>query len=180
MAKEKTQLRQRYRREREERFVSESFSLLLSAPEIKAAKIIATYISYGVEPSTQEINRALLSQGVRLLIPRIEGQNLRWMYWLGDEASLTQVGKFLEPTGEAINDLSQIDVVIVPSLHIDHQGYRLGQGGGFYDRALPQMSGWKVGLVHSGEITNEPLPRENHDIPLSAGATPEIIVRFTH
>ena len=52
------------------------------------------------------------------------------------------------------------------ALRIDRDGYRLGQGGGYYDRALPQMSGWKIALVHSGEVTSEVLPRETHDIAM--------------
>jgi 5-formyltetrahydrofolate cyclo-ligase len=54
----------------------------------------------------------------------------------------------------------------------------MGQGGGFYDRALPSINGWKIGLVHAGELTSQILPREVHDIPLDAAATPSLIVRF--
>lgn len=68
--------------------------------------------------------------------------------------------------------------MIVPALHIDQEGYRLGQGGGYYDRALSYIPGWKIGLVHAGELTSEILPREVHDIPLNAAATPSILVRF--
>ena len=80
--------------------------------------------------------------------------------------------------GEVISVLPAIDVVIVPALRIDRDGYRLGQGGGYYDRALPTMSGWKIALVHSGEVTSEVLPRESHDIAVDAAATPDLIVRF--
>ena len=56
--------------------------------------------------------------------------------------------------------------------------FLVGQGGGFYDRALPGMSGWKIALVHSGEVTSEVLPREDHDIAVDAAATPDLVVRF--
>ena len=71
-----------------------------------------------------------------------------------------------------------VGAVITPALRIDQEGYRMGQGGGFYDRALPILPGWKIGLVHAGELTSETLPRESHDIPLDAAATPSLIVRF--
>ena len=74
--------------------------------------------------------------------------------------------------------MSGIDVMIVPALHIDQEGYRLGQGGGYYDRALEYLPGWKIGLVHPGELTSESLPREAHDMALDAAATPSIVVRF--
>lgn len=180
MAEEKAQLRERFRRERHDRFMPASFPLLLSAPEIRSAKTIATYLSHGDEPSTQELNGELLEKGITLILPRVDGKVLHWVEWNGDTSALLEAKGILEPIGPPLVDISSIDVVIVPALHIDRDGYRLGQGGGFYDRALPLMPGWKVGLVHSGEITGEPLPREEHDVRLSAAATPDLIVRFTH
>jgi 5-formyltetrahydrofolate cyclo-ligase len=40
------------------------------------------------------------------------------------------------------------------------------------------MSGWRIALVHSGEVTSEVLPREKHDIAVDAAATPDFVVRF--
>ena len=71
-----------------------------------------------------------------------------------------------------------IDLVIVPTLHLNRSGYRLGQGGGSYDRALANMRAWRIALIYSGEITNEPMPVEAHDQKVNAVATPELILRF--
>ena len=67
---------------------------------------------------------------------------------------------------------------MVPALRMDSDGYRLGQGGGFYDRFLPKVQAWKIGLLHDGELSSQKLPREPHDIPLDAAATPDLVVRF--
>lgn len=171
-------LRERYRRERRNKYVPASFSFLLTAPELQSAKCVTSYISTGDEPSINELNRELLAQGVTLLLPRVHGKILQWVEWGGDIKSLKETKGLFEPSGKERADISDIDVVIVPALHMDQQGYRLGQGGGFYDRALPTMPGWKVGVVHAGEITGDPLPRESHDINLDAGATPDLIIRF--
>ena len=171
-------LRDRYRRERKDRYVPSSFTFLLDTPEMKAAKCVTSYISTGDEPSTKELNRELIARGVAVLLPRVHGKTLQWVEWNGDAKSLKESKGLFEPIGKERGDISDIDVVIVPGLHLDQQGYRLGQGGGFYDRALPTMPGWKVGIVHSGEITSDPLPREPHDIKLDAGATPDLIIRF--
>ena len=45
-------------------------------------------------------------------------------------------------------------------------------------KELIKFKGWKIALLHRGEITNEPLPLEPHDQKVNAAATPEIIVRF--
>ena len=176
--KDKAQMRERYRRERREAFVPAIYSNVLSTPEVMQATIIASYVSYGYEPSTVELNRALIKSGKTLLLPRVNQDRIEWIYWDGDETKLVEKKKILEPLGDAVTQLPKIDVVIVPALRVDRDGYRLGQGGGYYDRALPSISGWKIALVHSGEVTSEVLPRESHDIAVDAAATPDLIVRF--
>jgi 5-formyltetrahydrofolate cyclo-ligase len=174
----KVLIRERYRRERQEAFVPATYSNVLSTPEVIQATIIASYVSYSYEPSTRELNRALIQSGKTLLLPRVNNDHIDWIYWDGDESKLVEKKKILEPVGEIVSPLPNIDIVIVPALRIDRDGFRLGQGGGFYDRALPMMSGWKIALVHSGEVTSEVLPREDHDISVDAAATPDLIVRF--
>ena len=71
-----------------------------------------------------------------------------------------------------------IELIVVPALRIDRAGYRLGQGGGFYDRTLSQLKAWSVGLIHPDEISSEDLPREDFDIPLNSAATPDLLLRF--
>lgn len=178
IAEEKARLRTQFRRERRERFISEPFLLLLSAPELSGAQVVASYCSNRDEPATTELNQALLERGSTLILPRVSGKLLEWVQWFGDPTALKESAGIFEPIGPALTNLTSIDAIIVPALHIDREGFRLGQGGGFYDRALPTMSGWKVGVVHAGEISDPPLPRELHDFPLSAAATPDLIVRF--
>ncbi len=174
----KQQLRQRFRRERNQRYIPASFLHLLSTPEIKGAKCVTSYFSIGKEPSTEELNKTLIANGVTLLLPRVQGKNLEWVQWSGDLSKIRETRGLLEPMGIGRTDISDVDVVIVPALHIDQAGYRLGQGGGFYDRALPTMPGWKIGLVYAGELSSTLLPRQDHDVPLDAGATPNLVVRF--
>jgi 5-formyltetrahydrofolate cyclo-ligase len=69
--------------------------------------------------------------------------------------------------------------VLVPALQADHSGNRMGQGGGYYDRALSLITGFKVALIYQGELTSIELPQEVHDQTLDAAATPEILVRFS-
>ena len=178
MTDQKIALRERARRERSQKYMSCNFNVILKAPEIVSASTIASYVSYEYEPSTLEINEAFLRDGKIVVLPRINGDRLEWVSWNGDPNQLITRKKILEPLGDVLADLSQISVVIVPALRIDQSGYRLGQGGGYYDRALPHLSAWKIGLVYAGELNSEELPHETHDIPLDAAASPSIIVRF--
>ncbi|CAB5240259.1 unannotated protein [freshwater metagenome] len=175
---EKLELRKKFRLERAGLYISSSYSNLLSTPEILDAKVLTSYFSYGNEPSTYELNKSLIAAGKKLLLPRVNGGNIDWIVWDGNEKLLQENKNILEPTGEVVTDTSDVDVVIVPALRIDTDGYRIGQGGGFYDKALPLLPGWKIGIVHPGELISEILPREPHDIALDAAATPDLIVRF--
>ena len=175
----KSLLRQQYRRERHDRFIADSWLHILDAREFEGVKTVASYSSYGDEPSTRDINAELIRRGVTLLLPRLLSNNdLEWVQWDGNENSLAAHGNFLEPHGFAFKDLSLIDAVIVPALRVDRSGNRLGQGGGSYDRALLHITGWKIALVHHGELTSEALPSEAHDQKVNAAATPDLIVRF--
>ena len=178
---EKSDLRNRYRFERRERYLDHSFAYLATSLEFAKASHIASYISYGDEPSTADLNSELLKNGKFLYLPRIIGNDLEWVQWRGDSSQLTPsklTKNISEPTGPAISDQSLIELIIVPALRIDRSGYRLGQGGGFYDRALAKLNSWSIGLIHPDEISSEDLPRESFDIPLNAAATPDLLLRF--
>ena len=178
MTDQKIALRNRARHERSQKFIPCNFNVILNTPEILSASTIASYLSYDQEPSTVEINEAFLRDGKTLVLPRINGDQLEWVIWTGDPSQLTSKKKISEPIGEALQDLSVIKAVIVPALRIDQFGYRLGQGGGYYDRALAQLSAWKIGLIYANELITEELPREAHDIALDAAASPSLVVRF--
>ena len=180
---EKSELRKRYRRERSEHAVNTPYSYLIDSKEISSARVIASYISYGDEPNTAELNQAIIAAGKKLLLPRMVEVNgepgLEWVSWNGDRQYLKERGRMLEPIGPAYIDRNQIAVVIVPALRVDGDGYRLGQGGGFYDRALAEVDAWTIALIFPEEISGQPLPREDHDIPVNAYATHDMVVRLS-
>jgi 5-formyltetrahydrofolate cyclo-ligase len=164
----KADIRRRLRAQREERYVEHNLLHLLELPELSRANVIASYYSYGTEPSTIALNLAIITAGKTLLLPRIHGEEIEWVIWNGTSEALAANGKFHEPTGAAYTDLDSIDLVLVPALAIDPDGYRLGQGGGFYDRALPQLQAWKHGVVYPYERMEHDLPREPWDVAVDS------------
>jgi 5-formyltetrahydrofolate cyclo-ligase len=167
-AETKSKLRQQLRRQREERYVDHNLLHLLSLPEISSASVIASYASYGSEPSTVELNQAIIAAGKTLLLPRVNGEEIEWVSWDGKQSSLSPQGNIQEPIGDIYPDLDLINLVLVPALAIDPDGYRLGQGGGFYDRALPKLRAWKHGVVYSYERMEHDLPREVWDVAMDS------------
>lgn len=71
------------------------------------------------------------------------------------------VEPILNPNVEAVGP-TQIQGLLIPALAFDVQGYRLGRGGGFYDRYLKAYLGMRVGVIHSSRILKE-LPHESFD-----------------
>jgi 5-formyltetrahydrofolate cyclo-ligase len=139
--------------------------MLLTCDEVINARLIASFNSYGDEPDTSQLNDRLRQDGKRVLIPE-----------MNSDKSLTWFLDGSEVTPEA---LLKVDVVILPALAIDMRGVRLGQGGGSFDRALPGISGWKVALIDSANLTSDQLPEEEHDVRVDAVATELGVTRFT-
>lgn len=172
----KAGLRNRLRLQRQGKAIHFNPNYLLESPEFVNSKIIASYYSYGDEPSTIELNRSILNLGKILLLPVLRPDSgLDFRIWDGDESKLAQVGNVKEPTGEKY--LGKIDLMIVPSLAVDGSGFRLGQGGGSYDRALKEYPSFAVTLVYGDEVIDS-LPIELHDQSVAAALTPEKFLRF--
>ncbi|WP_447587527.1 5-formyltetrahydrofolate cyclo-ligase [Cellulomonas persica] len=91
-----------------------------------------------------------------------------------------------EPGGPTLpaEALADADVIVAPALAVDTAGGRLGQGGGWYDRALEHArpDALVVGVVFPEEVrdaTVDPLPHEPHDRRVDAYATPQGWVPLT-
>jgi 5-formyltetrahydrofolate cyclo-ligase len=76
--------------------------------------------------------------------------------------------------------VTTVDAVLAPGLAVDRRGVRLGRGAGSFDRALARVGrrAFTCVLLHDGEVLDMPVPRQAHDVPVSAAATPSGIYRF--
>ena len=172
---EKVALRERYRRERRARFLEHHFLNLCEIPEVKSAQVIGSYFSINDEPSTAALNSALHQSGKTIALPSLDGGQMSWRVWDGATIDLTK--RIPEATGDAI-DPATFDLIFVPALRVDRRGYRLGQGGGYFDRQLATVSAWTCALVHPDEISSSDLPIDEWDVPVNAFATPDMVSRI--
>lgn len=153
-----------------------------SEPVIAQARCVSVYAARPNEPGTGVLLERLAARGVRILIP-VLGAGLRrdWAEYTGADDLLERApGRPPEPGGPALGAaaLGDADVIVAPALAVDTAGTRLGQGGGWYDRALEHARPGVpvVVLVHPEEVydaDSRPLPREAHDRPVDAVATTE-------
>jgi 5-formyltetrahydrofolate cyclo-ligase len=147
---------------------------LLDWDPLRRAATVAAYASIPGEPGTGPLLDALIARRRHVLLPVLRrDKDLDWARYDGELVSAAR--GLLEPPGERLGlaAVATADVVLVPALAVDRSGTRLGRGAGCYDRALGRVpvSTPVCALLHDGEVFDT-LPREPHDRPVTAVATP--------
>ncbi|RME14124.1 MAG: 5-formyltetrahydrofolate cyclo-ligase [Bdellovibrio sp.] len=74
--------------------------------------------------------------------------------------------------------LSHCHFVCVPGVAFDREGGRLGYGKGYYDRALQGYEGVKIGVAYAQQVSEKPLPLDDHDVLMDALVTEEFFLIF--
>jgi len=87
--------------------------------------------------------------------------------------------KIRQPVIGRSRALATLDLraIIVPALAFDRRGFRLGRGQGYYDRFLQHYNGLKIGVALSAQISNDDLPRDEHDVAMDIVITEDYIFR---
>ena len=101
----------------------------------------------------------------------------RWGLWEAGRALVTLGRPPAQPDGEVLGaeSLKEADLIVIPALAASTDGTRLGQGGGWYDRALMHRSPGVpvVAVIFDDEVVEAGLiPAEPHDVPVDAIVTP--------
>lgn len=141
------------------------FARFLSLPQVERAGTI--FLFWGVpgrEPETGRLAERLCRRGKRVGLPRMTpGRGMEVRLYRQDVPLVPAPFGILEP-GEDCPLLppEELDLVLVPALCYDRRGFRLGFGGGYYDRWLEGYSGVRIGLCRE-RVLQDRLPTESHD-----------------
>ena len=137
----------------------------LQHPFYQEAKTIATYLSFPHEFQTQELIERALKDGKKVLIPKTYPKG-RMEFVVYDPQQLVKTSfGLLEPQGDLeVVEPSQIDLIHVPGLAFTTEGYRIGYGGGYYDRYLEHFAGHTMSTIYPCQV--QEFNFENHDIPV--------------
>lgn len=134
------------------------------------------YNSFGSEADTHNIIARLSAAGKRVYLPRTEGGVMVAVpYQSGDTLVKNKFG-IEEPEGQAYE--GEIEVCITPLLAVNESGYRLGYGGGYYDRyfaAHPHIL--KAGIGYALQLCSESFEGGN-DVPLDIYVSERGIITF--
>ena len=164
-----------------ERAVARMTDLLLAACPVTAGLTVAGFYPIRDEPDIRPLLHRLAAEGCRLALPRVTApqQPLTFHVWTpGDPLATDRAGV---PAPDASAPRCGPAVILTPLLAFDRAGYRLGYGGGFYDRTLaalradgqkPLAAGLAQAVMEVAEI-----PRSGHDQPLDLIITEREVIR---
>jgi 5-formyltetrahydrofolate cyclo-ligase len=131
--------------------------------------IISGFHPYRSEISVLELFGRLVVEGWITALPVVVAKNqpLIFRRWAPGEALLSGKWDIQIPAGTADEVLP--DVLLVPMLAFDSRGFRLGYGGGFYDRTLAKLRLAKkivaIGVAYAAQETDD-VPHDGHDQPM--------------
>ena len=126
---------------------------------------VGSYIDYNFELSTNSLNKYLIEKNINICLPKINSQSKEINFFKFSTGTKLIKNKYniLEP--EVTNEIIFPKLVLVPLLAFNESGFRLGYGGGFYDKYFSSQEEKdiiKVGLGFSFQKANQ-IPIESHD-----------------
>jgi 5-formyltetrahydrofolate cyclo-ligase len=166
--------------------LSETAPLLLAGHKFPiqakiGQQIISGFYPYQTEIDTRPLLGKLAGEGWTTCLPIVlgEGLPLEFRKWLPGEPTIAGVWGIPRPPDTAIE--LEPDVLIIPLLAFDRKGFRLGYGGGFYDRTLEKLRTRKkivaIGVGYAAQEIAE-IPVGPHDQPLDYVMTEREILKL--
>ncbi|GAB3795509.1 5-formyltetrahydrofolate cyclo-ligase [Virgibacillus kimchii] len=135
----------------------------------KEAKTIGITIAQGFEWDTKPLIEAGWKDRKTVAVPKCSPKGKKLTFYQLEDYSQLEVVYYnlMEPKPEETVRITKqdIDVLFVPGLLFDRQGYRVGFGGGFYDRFLIDFPNKTVSMLHSSQLMDS-IPKESFDIPV--------------
>jgi len=144
-------------------------------PPLQPHTAVSAFAPLSDELRLWPLLRRLSGEGVRLALPVMQGKGkpLVFRTWTPGDAMDSGVWGIAEP--KADKPVVEPDILLMPLLAFDRQGWRLGYGGGFYDRTLQGLRARKqviaVGLGYD-EQEVDAVPRLDYDQRLDWVLTP--------
>ena len=158
------------------------FSFLKIFKEIKKniskKKIIGGYYPVNFEIDILGFLEKLEIKGLQLCLPVVKKNN-EMDYYSWSTKNLLKLNKYGIPEPEKIKKVFP-DIILVPLVAFDNRLYRIGYGGGYYDRYIEKLSNkknlFKIGIAHSCQKINR-VPANKYDKKLDIIITEKYVLR---
>ncbi len=156
-------------------------SKLYEMDSYKEAKTIMSFISFSDEIHTHEIIKGSIKLGKSIVVPVTIPKTREMKVSQVLDFSELEIGYYniLTPKKEFIRfvDPNTIDLILVPGVAFSRNGYRVGYGGGYYDRFFSKLNKEvkKIGLAFDLQIVDK-VPTDPFDIPIDLIITEKEII----
>ncbi|MFA5524416.1 MAG: 5-formyltetrahydrofolate cyclo-ligase [Tissierellales bacterium] len=161
-------------------------SQLFSTEQYKNSKYIMCYIDFRNEVRTEGIIKTALKEDKNIIIPIsvVETKQLILSQLLDYDKEL-ESGTYgiLEPKKEFIRVVNPelVDLVIMPGVAFDRRGYRIGYGGGYYDRFLTRINDSVPKIALAFELQMVPYVRKGrYDLPVDYIITESEVIKTSN
>jgi 5-formyltetrahydrofolate cyclo-ligase len=149
-----------------------------AALAVPPGTIVGGYHAHQDEADPALLLKALARAGAHVAFPRVTAKDAILDFHLVPDGEILTPGRHGIPEPLAHWPKVTPRFLLVPLLAYDDDGYRLGYGGGYYDRTLASLAGARaVGIAYSGQRM-ETLPHDPHDYPLDAVLTEQGLKEF--
>jgi len=145
---------------------------VFNTDEFKNAKSVFCYISFGHELDT---SRILNYPDKNIFVPKIIGNEMLMTEYTPNDLEKSRFG-ILEPVNCSPVYPSIDDVIIVPALACDKNFYRIGYGGGFYDKFMKNSDALKILPVPSVFVKDD-VPHDENDIRVDMIVTENFVLK---
>lgn len=140
--------------------------LFTQTEQYKSAKTIYGYLPYNQEVRTVPILEQALLDGKKVAVPKVYGDEMRFIYLEDLSAVSTGYAGIPEPVSDFPVAEDDTALVLMPGLAFDKEGHRIGYGGGFYDKFLErEPNHTKIALCYDFQLLPS-LDVQEHDIPV--------------
>ncbi|EHJ55751.1 5-formyltetrahydrofolate cyclo-ligase [Streptococcus urinalis FB127-CNA-2] len=146
-------------------------SALIKTDKYQNARTIASFLAFDFEFNTDLLIKQASKDGKIILIPKTyANRDMVFVPYHPDKLKKTNFG-LMEPTNiEEAYDKKDIDLIHVPGVCFNQNGYRIGHGAGYYDRFLSDYQGNTISTVYDCQMVD--FTPESHDI-----AVEELIIQ---
>jgi|Deesub1362A_J573_1020465.scaffolds.fasta_scaffold00069_120 5-formyltetrahydrofolate cyclo-ligase len=143
---------------------------VLDLPAFRESRALLAYVDVRNEVRTGALIRAALAGGKRVAVPVTDRERRELtpaLIGIYPEGLTPGAYGIPEPRNYEEIPLGELDCILIPGVAYDYQGYRLGFGGGYYDRFLPRVRHHAVliGLAYDFQVCRTVYP-EPHDQPV--------------
>ncbi|MED4204411.1 5-formyltetrahydrofolate cyclo-ligase [Neobacillus mesonae] len=153
---------------------------LFEEEEWQKADVIGVTVSMPPEVDTYQIIRKAWETGKTVVVPKCVPKEKKLSFRTLTEFSQLESVFYglLEPVPTLTTEVSpeQIGLLIVPGLAYTKAGYRIGFGGGYYDRFLTNYNGNTVSLAFKEQMISD-FPVEKYDLPVGKIITPNDVIK---